>query len=199
MNYWFTSDQHFGHRKMAILRGFYTPPPKGEYEDPKVLKSALTSMNETLIDNYNRVVGSKDIVYIIGDFSFQREDQAIKTLKRLKGQITLVEGNHDRKRKKMLRAFSKVERICYAKIGGIDIVMCHFPMLVWHKHQYGAFHFHGHSHGNLHLYNPEYYMRRVADVGVDAPRMMMSPGNFEELRARLETRIIIQVDHHEET
>lgn len=200
MNYWFTSDQHFGHKKMAALRGFYKKPNllEGEVEDPAIMLNALNEMNETLIENYNSVVKCNDVVYMIGDFSFQNEELAIQTLKRLNGNITLVEGNHDRKRKKMLRAFSRVERVCYAKIGGYDIVMCHFPMLIWHKHQYGSLHFHGHSHGNLHLYNPEYYKRKVTDVGVDAPNMKLFPMNFDELSTILETRDIVKVDHHYE-
>ena len=194
MTVWFTSDQHFGHKKMANLRGFYKQPNllEGEVEDPAIMQNALNEMNETLIENYNSVVKCNDVVYMLGDFSFQNEESAIQTLKRLNGNITLVEGNHDKKRKKMLRAFSRVERICYAKINGHDVVMCHFPMLIWHKHQYGAFHLHGHSHGNLN--SPEFYKRCVMDVGVDVTKLF--PISFEEIESIMSTRSIARIDHH---
>lgn len=196
-----TSDLHLGHRKLAVLRGFLRAPEPEEIQDPEEVKAGILKMDTALIDGFNSTVSSKDTTYIIGDFSFHNDAKSIEILKQLNGIKILVEGNHDKKRNKLLRKFLKVDKLLEFKYQVKDesyfIVMCHYPMLIWNKHQYGSIHLHGHSHGNLINFMPDYYKRRVMDVSVDAINSYF-PLELDEICNRLKHNNIQKLDHHYE-
>ena len=50
-------------------------------------------MNETMVDNWNRVVNSNDTVYHLGDVVIAKRN--LETVKRLNGRKILIMGNHD--------------------------------------------------------------------------------------------------------
>lgn len=80
MTIWFTSDEHYDHKN--IIK--YANRP---FRD-------VPHMREEMIARNNSVVGKDDIVWHLGDFSFQ-----VKTVKeilpRLNGEHHLIAGNHD--------------------------------------------------------------------------------------------------------
>jgi calcineurin-like phosphoesterase family protein len=79
---WVIADTHFFHN--AVI-GFSKRPFKD-----------ITEMNESLINNWNKLVNENDRVYVLGDFSFKNSKTAISyLLNRLKGIKILVKGNHD--------------------------------------------------------------------------------------------------------
>lgn len=99
MNF-YIADMHFGHKN--IIR--YDNRPFGSVEE----------MDKALIQLWNETVGSDDIVYILGDFSWYKEDKTAFILGCLKGHKVLVKGNHDHISPKVARNF---DRICeYAEI-----------------------------------------------------------------------------------
>jgi len=85
----FTADSHFGHEN--IIK-YYNRPFK-----------SLEEMNRQLIHNWNQRVKSEDTVFHLGDFCFKNTSdrgEGIKVnashwTKQLKGNIILIEGNHD--------------------------------------------------------------------------------------------------------
>ena len=79
---YFTSDLHFGHDK--IIR--HTGRPFQNSEE----------MDKTLIKNWNRTIGPKDEVYILGDLTMKGPDFAAGILAQLRGRKYLIRGNHDR-------------------------------------------------------------------------------------------------------
>jgi calcineurin-like phosphoesterase family protein len=81
INTFFTSDHHFGHKNIL------------EYEKDARPFETVEEMNEVLIDRWNSVVRSQDIVYHLGDFAFGKEN--IKIAERLHGKKRLIMGNHD--------------------------------------------------------------------------------------------------------
>jgi calcineurin-like phosphoesterase family protein len=180
---------------MAGIRGFLRPlQGEGDSYSAEELSSALHEMNETLIENFNSLVRLKDTVYHLGDFAFCKDEPAIAILKRLHGRITLIQGNHDKKRK-YVKAFPETYDLREIKIDGQYVVMCHYPLLVWNKHHHGAIHLHGHSHGTL-KWPTDYYERQVMDVGVDCHKLF--PISWEEIREVMKDRMIQALDHHRE-
>lgn len=53
--------------------------------------------NEVIIDNWNKMVGEKDVVVHLGDviFGMERSQNLIDIMSRLKGKKVLARGNHD--------------------------------------------------------------------------------------------------------
>lgn len=168
MNYFFTADLHLGHD--AIRR--YCGRPFSSVEE----------MNETMITNWNKKVGDKDLVYLLGDFCFfnKRED-ILKIRNRLQGSIVLIEGNHDKNIGSPGNfGFASKHPILEVKIEGQHITLCHYAMRVWNKSHYDSWMLYGHSHNCL----PG--QGKSIDVGVDAHNF--SPLAFEEIKTIMESQ-----------
>ena len=80
-NIFFTSDTHFWHNNVIKFcnRPF----------------SSIEEMNDTIIENWNRVVDKNDIVIHLGDFCFCGSDKFKELVEKLNGRIYLILGNHD--------------------------------------------------------------------------------------------------------
>ena len=76
-----TSDLHFGHD-----RGFL-------YE-PRGFKN-IEDHDETVIANWNNVVSDEDDVYVLGDLMLNDNEHGVECIKKLKGKIHIIYGNHD--------------------------------------------------------------------------------------------------------
>jgi calcineurin-like phosphoesterase family protein len=189
---WFTSDTHYGHKRMITERGVRDVP----------------LMDELLIRNWNDVVGKSDRVYHLGDFSFHKLPETVNILRRLNGQLHVVLGNHDRDFWKKIpgtpgtRIASVTEARKEIKVGEQKIVLDHYALLTWNKMHYGSWMLHGHSHGNL----PDSKTAKRLDVGVDAvgwyaltyqvdvPRF--TPISFEQVSAIMRQKKFEPVDQH---
>lgn len=57
--------------------------------------NSTEEMNEKLIENWNKVVGKQDRVFMIGDFALCGKEKIIEIGKRLKGKKILILGNHE--------------------------------------------------------------------------------------------------------
>ncbi|WP_127529500.1 metallophosphoesterase [Paenibacillus kobensis] len=83
-NVFFISDHHFGHKHII---DFESRPFANADE-----------MNEVMIEKWNAVVGKKDKVFHLGDFSFLNKEKTTAIVSRLNGYKHLILGNHDRGR-----------------------------------------------------------------------------------------------------
>lgn len=79
---WFTSDTHFGHKRIIELCN----RPFADVEE----------MNEAVVNNWNSVVAHDDEVYHLGDVALGPWVEWDSILTRLNGYKILVIGNHDR-------------------------------------------------------------------------------------------------------
>lgn len=156
----FTSDCHFGHSNIIDYcnRPFHT----------------VEEMDETIIENWNQVVNPNDTVYHVGDFTF---DDPFKYLKRLKGNIIFLKGNHDAFRHPVFR--NAKDRLVL-NIEKITVVLDHFCMRVWPKSHYNSFHLFGHSHGTLEPIGKSW------DVGVD--NNDFRPISWEQIKEIMKNR-----------
>ena len=166
---WFTSDQHFFHKRII------------EFANRPF--SSVEEMNETLVENHNKVVKPTDKVYMLGDFSFGGSHETSIIAKRLNGHITFILGNHDdEKNLRCMNVFSSIhDYLELKKITRSPIALFHFPIDAWNAKHYKAFHLQGHSHGTC----DNTGLRRF-DVGVDC--WNMTPVNWESIEALAPSR-----------
>ncbi len=188
------SDTHFGDRSASVRRGF----------------ACVEAMDNALIDGWNNVVRSDDVVYHLGDFSMVGGARTIDYIHSLNGRIKLVPGNHDSKHSgvtlaefdEVLPPLFELKVARHMPDGTADVdrfVLCHFPLVSWNRMHYGAMHLHGHSHGSL-----KWNGGKMFDVGVDADptgwhaERPWAPIPLETVLAEMSTRSFVSFDHHAE-
>lgn len=121
MKEFWTSDNHFGHKNIITYckRPFLTADGQPDSQ----------AMNRTMIERWNSVVGPRDTVFNVGDFSMANVAQVRDYRKKLNGKIILVRGNHDRNAQGMLQAgFEEVHDNLTIVRDGLTIYMSHVPM-----------------------------------------------------------------------
>lgn len=165
-----TGDMHIGHKNVLKLSN--RPFKDIEHHD------------QSIINNYNKIVGKDDICYILGDISWNQSLSEYKRIfNELNGQKYVILGNHD-SRKTLLRcekeglilgvSESKVIR-CGTKL----IYLSHLPCRQWAGYFKGYYHFYAHTHGNLEDY------KQSTDVGVDC--WEYGPVSIEEVLNYIDT------------
>lgn len=174
---WFTSDTHFGHTNII------------DYLDRPF--TDINTMNQIMVDNWNKLVKPDDIVFHLGDFAITNTKTVKHIINSLNGTIHLVKGNHEKtvfKPKHVREMFETVSDILEITViddelslGFIPVVMCHYPMVSWNKKQHGSWHLYGHVHGRLDHYHPN-----AIDVGVDVREFC--PMYYQEVKTLITKR-----------
>lgn len=136
---YYTGDLHLGHANVIRLCGrpFQT----------------VEEMDEALIANWNRRVGAKDSVYILGDLIFRADRPPEEYLQRLNGKKHLIIGNHDRgwlRRPEAGRYLEDVHNMLFLSDGSRKCVLCHYPMMAW-PHQRKSYMVFGHIHRDTNM------------------------------------------------
>ena len=162
MTIWLTSDTHFGHAGIVEMAA-------RPFAD-------VGQMDDALVQIWNALVGRRDVVWHLGDFSLGPPGTAARTFRRLNGLKHLVRGNHDGS-DVLSCPWESVHDLAQQKVDGVRLVMCHYPLLSWrgssrnrdgHVH---AIQCHGHVHGTpSNSRVPHVDIHRV-DVGVDMRSM----------------------------
>lgn len=138
----FTADTHFGHAKsLSFLK------PDGELLRPF---ASCEEMDETMVENWNLVVGKHDTIYHLGDVVIPRP--SLKILDRLNGRKILIRGNHDQgPLKDFSQYFEDVRGAFFYKPGSQflgGLVLTHIPV---HPDCLSG-HYRGNVHGHLHCH-----------------------------------------------
>lgn len=134
MSYFLISDTHFFHEKMMLP----------EYEERPFRD--VNHMNETMIMNWNSVVGISDIVIHFGDFAWGAAAVIIPIIARLNGHKMIILGNHDKRSVGWFKrhGFTKVYRNSLT-LG--NVIFSHRP----HEElPEGVINVHGHIHSGKH-------------------------------------------------
>lgn len=146
---YFTADTHFYHKN--VIR----------YSERPFL--SIEEHNNTIVKNWNKIVGKKDKVYFLGDLAFCSQKIAIDIVKSLNGEVHFFKGNHDRTAYQIRMHFASFQDVKMIRINEYQLWLSHYRHLVWPQKHYGAFHLYGHSHGRVgHVYD-----KLLFDVGVD--------------------------------
>lgn len=160
----FTSDTHFGHAKIISLcnRPF----------------TDVTDMNDTIVDNWNKVVSEDSVVFHLGDFCFGGPTAWSYIRERLNGSICLIRGNHDDhnlKRSTMALFDGVTYQLRLQMNDGNTVYLNHYPFLCFggsYRDAQNVWQLYGHVHSYegstgldssrlVHCFPTQY------DVGVD--------------------------------
>jgi calcineurin-like phosphoesterase family protein len=143
----FIGDLHFGHINMAKHRGF----------------DIIEEHDEFIIDQWNKRVSKKDVIYILGDIAMETSKH-YHLLDRLKGLKNVVLGNHDMPKDvpELMKHVNKVAGMIKHK----GIWLTHCPVHP-RELQFGVKHnIHGHIHEHIITeikYDHEGFPREVKD------------------------------------
>lgn len=184
---YFTSDAHFGHKN--VISHANRP-----FRD-------LKEHDESLVENWNRVVPKDGIVVFQGDFSLGLKSTKLKWILETLNydKLYLVQGNHEKDIMKKFWAREYFEMIAQRIEFEVEddngkfkdktgrkfnvIVADHYPMLSWNKSYHGSYHTYGHSHNSNPYTHPS---KRAYEVGCDANEY--TPISYTKLMENLKNR-----------
>ena len=156
----FTSDLHFGHKN--IIRYCNRP------------YSSIDTMNESIVNLWNKYIPEDADVFILGDVAFSMTKNKIRELlNSMNGRKHLVIGNHDKLDELPLDCFVHIsmQDQIVIKTEGEDstssyttVILSHYPLMRWAGCSRGVFSLHGHEHGTIK--NKDYMLNQM-DVGWD--------------------------------
>ncbi len=118
---YYIADLHFFHENMNTkmdCRGF----------------ANVEEMNEYIIEKWNKKVRNNDEVVILGDLSWAKAEVTNELLKRLKGKLYLIRGNHDRflddknfdaSRFEWIKPYEEMQD------NKRKVVLCHYPVMCY--------------------------------------------------------------------
>lgn len=176
----FTADTHFYH---ANIIEFCHRPFR-----------SVDDMNETLIANWNKVVGADDIVFHLGDFGLGNSAKWNQLLDKLNGKIYLILGNHDLRnfRKSYVERFESVAMQMNIEVENQKISLNHYPFLCYDGSNVGVWQLFGHVHTNKNNTGNDAARLKVLfptqyDVGVD--NNDFTPVSFAQVKEVIEKQI----------
>ena len=176
----FTSDTHFNHTN--IIRFCNRP-----FKD-------VAHMNETIIANWNSVVGPDDIIFHLGDFCLGDSAEWINVLNRLNGKIYLIAGNHDIKdlRQNYTKYFEQITMQMHIEVDKQKIYLNHCPFLCYGGAYSDTWQLFGHVHTSRHNTGKDVPRLKMLfptqyDVGVDNNNF--TPVSFAQVKMIIEKQI----------
>lgn len=174
---YFTSDTHFGHRRIIQ----YCNRP---FDNVHI-------MDQVILDRINETVGINDTLYILGDFTFRGGKPIDYRSKINCKDVHLCLGNHDRRkdyetfRDGTISGFTSVQDVKEIIYCNQRIYLSHYAHRTWAASHKGSWMLYGHSHGKLD-YEDSISERKTLDVGVDNTmnygKMFGEPWSFKELQ-----------------
>ena len=161
----FISDTHFNHKNIIE----YCNRPFKDVEE----------MNQTIIDNWNRVVKKSDIVLFLGDFALGRDVESMydRYSKELNGTIYFLRGNHDRSKSSVRKYFTTIDMMSTFSYKGYNFILSHQPLYNGQIPE-GFINIHGHIHDKT-LSESCYLQTRHVNVSADA--INFTPISLDEI------------------
>jgi calcineurin-like phosphoesterase family protein len=207
---WFTSDTHYDHKNICRA----TTQWKDSDNLTRDFKS-LDQMNDELVFWINNRVGQDDILFHLGDWSFNGFENIRKFRERIVCKnVHLILGNHDhhieRNKENIQSIFSSVNEYLSLNVkwdlnqtqmmlktpNSAHFVLMHYPIASWNGMNDGVIHLHGHVHLPKHQ---RLAAGKAMDVGVDGNNM--EPISMDEVLKIMSKQPIAKLtlpkDHHE--
>jgi calcineurin-like phosphoesterase family protein len=195
---YFTSDTHYMHKN--ICRGTTSwSNADGFCRD----FDTLDQMNDRIVNGINSAVGQDDILFHLGDWSFNGFERIEEFRNRINCRnIHIILGNHDhhieRDREGIRRLFTSVNQYLELEVKGKDweqnYVLMHYPIISWNKMNDGVIHLHGHVHLSA---DRRIGKGKTMDVGVDGNGL--APLHTSDIKRLMKDQPIksgFEFDHH---
>ena len=194
---YYTSDIHFFHKNVTKQGTNFNNGPFNN----------LDEMHETILNNWNNSVTNGDRIFILGDMCWKHNDTSIALISQLKGQKTLILGNHDdvtdlRYRNLFSEIVTYKEITDNVKDKNYKVVLFHYPIMFWNKMKqinndgsprtknYNIL-LYGHTHNSKEETLYQQFLKHVNDnygygamafnVGCMMPYMNYTPRTLEEI------------------
>ena len=155
INTFFIGDTHFGHKNIMKFEPVHRPFKSVEEHD------------EVLIERWNSVVKSNDIVWHLGDVAFGQEN--LDKIGRCNGKKKLVMGNHDTFQ---IERYAKYFTHVYGAVVYKKFLLTHIPIVSTQFYRCKG-NIHGHTHSN-NMDDPRY-------INVSCEQNNLTPINYEDL------------------
>lgn len=161
----------------------------------------LDEMNRSIIDSINKKVGPLDILFMLGDSFFGKKNITVPYLMESLTckNVYYVYGNHcsflRRDKEKYKHYFRDMRDRYFVSCGKQQIILNHYPYLVWEDMDKGTWSLCSHSHGNCDLTRPENKTFKQLDLGWD---VFNKPLSFFEIESIMQTKGFASFDHHDE-
>lgn len=121
---YFISDTHFYHRNILNLCSQKRKP----------------GFEELIFLNLKKQLKNCDVLYHIGDFSWDDSDKFLKLWRSLPAKKILIKGNHDWRFKNSYLYFDEVvEFFTITYVRGKKVLLCHFPSRDLRTYRYKEF------------------------------------------------------------
>lgn len=153
MNY-YIGDTHFGHKNILRLdsnngsRNFIT----------------IEEHDNLIIENINKVVTPQDSIYFVGDVSWYKPDKTAELLERINCKNKfLIKGNHDgwAKDGRCKKLFQGIYDIKQIDDDGRQVILSHFPQMMWTGQHKGAIHIFAHVHNTREYYDYKEFLTEL--------------------------------------
>lgn len=138
MNY-YIADTHFGHENII----------KHDANNGGKIFNSIEEHDNLIINNINKVVTPQDNLYFLGDVSWYSADKTAELIERINCKNRfLIRGNHDRWAKdgRCKKLFQGIYDIKQIEDNGKQIILCHFPIMMWTGQHRGTIHLYAHLH-----------------------------------------------------
>lgn len=128
----------------------------------------VDEMNDYIISHINSKVNENDMLILLGDTMMVNKDYQSFLDSLICKNIVLLNGNHCNPGKIMELPILYHGYYLELNIDKRIICMSHYPMFNWNYQDDGAFHLHGHLHGDESDIVKEIHKYKSMDVGIDA-------------------------------
>ena len=154
----YIADLHLNHTNVTQAgKNFDNRPFKDVHE-----------MNKVLCENWNNAVSKSDVVYILGDCIWSPDNNIYEEFNKLNGNKILIKGNHDRVKnseyKKLFQTICDYREVRDTVDGKTyDLVLSHYPIMMWKGQHRGAIHIMGHIHNSAEYELYQKYLKDLED------------------------------------
>lgn len=140
----YTSDNHHDHEMVAVLRMLQRQAADGRTLSKEDLSrdqidEMIAEHSRIQAENWDRVVGPDDTVFVLGDISMNPKKGAFQWFRERPGKKVLIAGNHDavagfhskaineQQKAEWADTFIAIRDFAFLKIGGRRVALSHYP------------------------------------------------------------------------